>query len=160
MPSEFIKRQLREQGIDESDLRFSGGKKERSNQLVLGDSRVKVEPLPNGVVADIDIKIESVANKREHWAAKHRRAKKHRALASKIPEALLPDLPCVVVLTRIAPRQLDGDNLQSGFKALRDGIADVLGVDDADPSVTWRYRQMRGEPKQYAARITITAKGY
>lgn len=100
----------------------------------------------------LPIRIESVANLREHWGRKAARAKGHKIAAL----AVAPhSLPCVVTMTRIAPRPLDGDNLQSGFKALRDGIAARLGVDDADPRVTWRYGQERGKPKEYAARVEI-----
>jgi hypothetical protein len=63
----------------------------------------------------------------------------------------------VVTLIRVAPRKLDDDNLQSGFKALRDGIADRLGVKDNDPRVKWKYDQVRGRAKEYAARVRIEA---
>lgn len=103
---------------------------------------------------DLPIRIESVANKREHWSRKAARTKLHRFAAIAIqPHAL----PCVVTLIRIAPRTLDDDNLSSGFKALRDGIADRLGVKDNDPRVTWRYAQQRGKAKEYAARVVIEA---
>lgn len=106
-------------------------------------------------VVTLPVIIESEANNREHWAAKSKRVKQHRKEALSIPTALLCDPPCVVTLVRIAPRVLDGDNLQSGFKALRDGIADRLGIDDKDPRVEWRYRHERGAPHQYGARVTI-----
>lgn len=100
----------------------------------------------------LPLRIESVANKREHWAKRHRRTKAHREAAIAIPTH---PLPCSVTLIRIAPRMLDGDNLQSGFKALRDGIADRLGVKDNDPRVQWNYRQVRGDPRQYAVHIIL-----
>lgn len=54
-------------------------------------------------------------------------------------------VPQVVRLTRAAPSNgLDDDNLRSALKAIRDGIADALGVDDRDPRVTWEYDQRRG----------------
>lgn len=102
----------------------------------------------------LPLRIESVANRREHWASRAKRTKAHRAAALAVQP--IP-LPCVVTMTRIAPRQLDDDNLRSGFKALRDGIADRLGVPDNDPRIEWRYGQERGEPKQYAARVTLEA---
>lgn len=106
------------------------------------------------VYVELPLRIESVANRREHWAAKARRTKAHRLAALAVPEH---PLPCVVTLIRVAPRKLDDDNLASGFKALRDGIADRLGVDDADPRVTWKYGQVRGKAKEYAARVKIEA---
>ena len=101
---------------------------------------------------ELPLRIESVANKREHWATRSRRTKAHRLAALAVP---VHPLPCVVTLIRVAPRALDGDNLQSGFKALRDGIADRLGVADNDPRVEWRYAQARGKAKEYAARVRI-----
>lgn len=101
---------------------------------------------------ELPIRIESVTNKREHWSVRSRRTKAHRMAALAVP---VYPLPCVVTLIRVAPRKLDGDNLQSGFKALRDGIADRLGVDDADPRVQWKYDQVRGKAKEYAARVKI-----
>ncbi|MDB5297798.1 MAG: Bcep22 hypothetical protein [Phycisphaerales bacterium] len=65
-------------------------------------------------------------------------------------------LPCVVTLTRIGPRELDGDNLQGAFKAVRDMVALELGVDDADPRVTWEYAQ---EPRRdHAVRIRVGSR--
>lgn len=55
----------------------------------------------------------------------------------------LPSLPVVVTLIRIAARALDDDNLAYSFKAVRDGVADGLGVRDNDPRVTWRYAQAK-----------------
>lgn len=60
-----------------------------------------------------------------------------------------------MTLTRIAPRELDGDNLQSSLKACRDGVADWLGVDDRDPRVTWSYAQRRGAPHYYAVEVQV-----
>lgn len=104
------------------------------------------------ITIELPLRIESVANRREHWRDRARRTKRHRIAALAVPPH---PLPCVVTITRIAPRRLDDDNLVGGAKALRDGIADRLGVDDADPRVTWRYAQERGRRKEYAVRIRI-----
>lgn len=104
----------------------------------------------------LPLRIESVANKREHWAVTAKRTSTHRLAAISIQKHKVPPLPCTVTITRIAPKQLDSDNLQSGAKALRDGIADRLGVNDNDPRVTWVYAQERGEPREYAVRIEIS----
>lgn len=101
----------------------------------------------------IPIRLVSVANAREHWAVKAKRAKCHRRSALVIKKHRLP---CDVHIVRVGKRELDGDNLQSACKALRDGIADRLGVDDADPRVRWTYSQQRGE---YGAIVRITKRG-
>jgi len=108
------------------------------------------------VELDLPLRVISSLNQREHWAAKARRAKQERVTTAWMLAAEpKPSLPCVVLLTRIAPRKLDDDNLRGAFKAVRDEVARWLGVDDADPRVRWAYAQTRGRPKQFAARVTI-----
>lgn len=102
---------------------------------------------------EIPLRIQSCANLREHWSVTAKRAKIHRAAAVVVPLGL--PLPCVVRLTRVGPRLLDTDNLAGGFKALRDGIATRLGVDDADPQVVWEYAQRKGGRGQFAAVIEV-----
>jgi hypothetical protein len=108
----------------------------------------------------IPVRIESEANLRECWRRKHARAKVQREATR-----LILMMPCsrlrhtrrrtYVTLTRIAPRKLDGDNLQRGFKAVRDGVADALGINDGADHVGWHYTQDRGKPKEYAALVEI-----
>jgi hypothetical protein len=106
----------------------------------------------------LPLRIESVANLREHWRQRAKRARMHREAThfqlKATGEQPLPG-PLTVTLTRIGPRPLDLDNCIGGFKACRDGVADWLGRDDADPLLTWRYAQERGAPKTYACRIEI-----
>jgi hypothetical protein len=103
----------------------------------------------------IPMKIDSVANLREHWRKRSARAKMQRAWA----RVLSPphELPCIVTLVRVAPRELDGDNLQYAFKAVRDGVADRLGIKDNDPRVEWLYGQQKGPAKHYETLIRICA---
>lgn len=61
--------------------------------------------------------------------------------------------PATVILSRLGPRQLDGDNLQAGFKAVRDQVAAECGIDDGDPGVTWIYEQETSKP--WGCRITV-----
>jgi len=63
-----------------------------------------------------------------------------------------------VTLTRIAPQELDDDNLARSFKAIRDGIADAVGVDDRSKRFRWKYDQEKGGPKKYSVRIHIETK--
>jgi hypothetical protein len=107
----------------------------------------------------VPIKIVSVANLRLHWAVKAKLAKSHRskAFSALASVAAPPAPPCTLVLTRIAPRALDGDNLQSAFKAVRDGVADWLGVDDGHKDLDWQYNQRKDGPKVYAVEIEVIA---
>ncbi len=100
------------------------------------------------------IRTYSETNQREHWAAKSRRVKKMRADAAMLfPKCTLP---LTITLTRRALRQLDDDNLPPAFKAIRDGIADKLGIADNDPRVTWRYMQERSaQVRDYAVIVHI-----
>ncbi len=71
----------------------------------------------------------------------------------------VPEFPVVVTLTRIAPHELDDDNLAFAFKAMRDGVADALGVRDRDPRVSWRYAQRKPKtPRTYGVEITVEAR--
>lgn len=111
-------------------------------------------------IADVTlpIRIVSEANVRECWQAKHRRSRKQRDMAYLCCRGYRRmagnERPVSITLTRIGRRKLDGDNLQRGFKAVRDGVADALGVDDGSDRITWQYRQEKGE---YAVRIEIRA---
>jgi len=107
----------------------------------------------------VPIKIVSVANLRLHWAVKAKLAKSHRskAFSALASVAAPPAPPCTLVLTRVAPRALDGDNLQSAFKAVRDGVADWLGVDDGHQQLDWQYKQRKDGPKVYAVEIEVIA---
>lgn len=84
----------------------------------------------------------SEANRRDHWRVKARRVKAQRRAAWELCPRV--GLPCLVTLIRVSPRELDDDNLRGALKAIRDGVADRLGVDDRDPRVEWAYGQRKG----------------
>lgn len=104
----------------------------------------------------IPYRLPSMANARLHWVAKARIVKDQRQLVTMfLGRWPRPALPVTVRLTRIAPRALDGDNLQGAFKACRDSVATWLGVDDADTRVVWEYAQSKGGAKRYAIVIEV-----
>lgn len=109
------------------------------------------------LVVTLPLKIESTANKREHWRARAARAASHRAQGLYAFAGKFAPLPVAVTLTRIAPRELDSDNLAISFKSVRDGLADWLGVNDNDKRITWLYAQEKGAPKHYSCRIEVKA---
>jgi crossover junction endodeoxyribonuclease RusA len=99
--------------------------------------------------------LPSAANLREHWRRRAARVRSERATtaaAARAWDAPRVPFPLVVTITRVAPRMLDSDNSASAAKAVRDGIADALGVDDSNPLVLWRYSQEKGRP---AVRVEI-----
>ena len=123
------------------------------------------------VVFTVPVEIVSELNRRDHWAVKYRRATRQKRMAHahtlKHAHRLRAraradrDLCLLVKLVRIMRRRqrpYDGDNLQSGFKAIRDGIAEALGIDDGSYRIDWQYDQERGDGKGMV-RIAIEEVG-
>lgn len=114
---------------------------------------------------EIDLHAVSESNARGHWSKRKKRAGQQRGVTRLViasRRALRGDIldthPLLVTFTRLAPSKgLDDDNLRGALKAVRDGMADALGIDDADPRVTWEYGQERR--KTYAVRIRIEERG-
>lgn len=116
---------------------------------------------------EVPVRLVSLLNAREHHMAKARRAKKQREAArmcalsctlfGDIAPAIAGGHPLRVTITRIAPRQLDDDNLAGSAKHVRDGIADALGIDDRDMRVQWMYGQMAGGVGRYSCMVRIDA---
>ncbi len=105
----------------------------------------------------LPLRVVSEANRRDHWAAKAKRVKAQRqAVAYAWLAAGLPRgrKPASVLLTRMAPRRLDDDNLAGAFKAIRDEIALLCGVDDRDESVRWSPVQETA--KECGVRVEVT----
>lgn len=105
------------------------------------------------------LKLVSEANRRDHWAARHRRVRAQKNLVTLVLNGALPRNvlvvgPVEVTITRISPRRLDDDNATISAKAVRDAIAAALGVNDGSDVVRWRVEQAKGEP---AVRIEIRA---
>jgi hypothetical protein len=107
------------------------------------------------ITAFVPIRTGRGLNDRMHWAARARKVKYEReAVQWALNGNSRPWLPCSVTLIRCAPSNgLDGDNLQGALKACRDGVAQWLGVDDADARVTWNYAQRREKGYSVVVRI-------
>lgn len=93
------------------------------------------------------------------YYAKARARKRERTL---VALALRPQLaglalPVRVLVTRIAPRELDAwDGLGAALKGCIDGVADAFGVRDDDPRLAIEVAQRRGQPREYAVEVHIT----
>lgn len=102
-----------------------------------------------GVVTTLPFRVRSL-NAREHLQVKARRVARERGvtrLAMSAPCAQYrarPPEQLTITLTRVGPRRMDDDNSCGALKAIRDGVADALGIDDGDPRLTWEYRQEKG----------------
>lgn len=106
----------------------------------------------------VPIKTGRGMNSREHWTARTRRVKAERhAVAWALSGASRPELPCIVTLTRLAPSNgLDDDNLAGSLKAVRDQVAEWLGVDDRRREIVrYEYEQRRAP---WGVEITYRAK--
>lgn len=104
---------------------------------------------------EIPIKTVSGMNAREHHMARARRVKAEReAVGWAVATIAPPKPPCTVTMTRLAPSNgLDGDNLQSSQKGVRDALAKWIGIDDKSPLVTWQYDQQRA--KDYGVVVEV-----
>jgi hypothetical protein len=111
------------------------------------------------IVVDIPVRIISEANSRQHWRKAAARKRVHRMTARTILQMHARPMgeteQFTITLTRVAPRKLDDDNLASGFKAVRDGVADWLGIDDGSPRIQWVYRQHKGDAGHYTAWVKV-----
>jgi len=96
----------------------------------------------------IEFTLPSTANLREHPLAKAKRTKSQRmaghVAALGFPK-ILPGEEWVFILTRCAPKRLDSDNVAMACKAIRDGIADRVKVNDGDVRILWEYEQRKSK---------------
>ncbi len=107
------------------------------------------------IVVTLPLVTVSESNRRDHWTVRAKRSRDNRTVARVMFAKARFDATgqiylsgrAVVTLTRISPRMLDDDNLRPALKAVRDGIADALQIDDRDPRVEWRYAQRKGVQK-------------
>lgn len=108
---------------------------------------------------DLILPIKTVAglNAREHWRVRSRRVKGERDTACLVVRSQLgrDPRPCTVTLTRLSSATMDDDNLPGAAKAIRDGIADAIGVPDNDPAIRWQYAQERCKRGHYGMRVKI-----
>lgn len=112
----------------------------------------------------LSLPIKTVAgqNAREHWRERARRVAKERSMARGAVLQHLPAkrlLPCTVTMTRVSAGELDDDNLSGAFKAIRDGVADALGIDDRDKRVRWKYGQAKCGRGEYGVIIQFEVGG-
>jgi crossover junction endodeoxyribonuclease RusA len=105
------------------------------------------------IIVWVPVQTVSEANSRGHWSIRHRRVKKQRRAAyyscldGGVNSSALSDTEMLIVtLVRVTKthQRLDTDNLASSLKAVRDGVADALGIEDNSPRVEWRYDQRDG----------------
>jgi len=120
-----------------------------------------VPPRPNPQLAfTMPVRVDSETNGREHWAKKYGRKQNQKmeliAAWTKAAKGMSIFLvPCVVRLIRVGPKALDSDNLGEAFKAIRDQIADEIGMDDGDERIKWEYAQVPVGKRVYQVRVEV-----
>jgi hypothetical protein len=121
------------------------------------------------LTARIGITLLRGQNNREHHRVRAKRvAAEREATINALWAAASPDycraaslgahqhLGARITLTRpYQVTRLDGDNLSASFKAVRDAVAEQLGVDDASDRLYWVYKQ---EPAVVLGRSTKPGK--
>lgn len=108
----------------------------------------------------IPIRLPSLNNARMNWRAMVALKAEQKA-ATKVfmtdhmnrTGEIIPDMPLLVMLTRIGPQQMDDDNLAGACKYVRDQIATIIGVDDGSSLYNWQYKQRLG--KVYSVEVEI-----
>ena len=114
------------------------------------------------ITFDLPLKLVNTANVREHWRVRAARTKDQRFAAKQKTKEHVPVHRVLmaaidgakITITRFGPgnRKLDFSGLANSCKAVQDGIADALCMDDGDKRLTWIYRQERGP---YGCRVEI-----
>lgn len=110
----------------------------------------------------LPIKTASEGNSSENRFVKGKRHKKQKERVTK--EFLVTktkiSLPCIVILTRVSPRQLDEhDNLRMSLKWVADAVAENIipgkaaGRADDSKEITWNYKQEKGKPQSVKIEI-------
>src|SRR6266478_7466412 len=98
----------------------------------------------------IPIKTVSEANTYEHWSKSYKRHQaQKKAIKLVLSAQVTPaSLPCIIRLTRIAPRKLDkAENLPMAFKWVLDAICELLvpnktiGQADSDKRIQVKCEQ-------------------
>lgn len=124
----------------------------------------------------IPVRTISESNCSEHWTTKSKRHKLQKKMVWAIWNQVRPNitLPCLIKLSRIAPRLLDdSDNLPISMKWIKDALCakifpekivfvreknrsyQNLGFTDDSKEITWEYSQIKGDVREYAVRVEI-----
>lgn len=111
---------------------------------------------------EIPMRTYSESNERVHWVKRYQRTKaqKHTIWAM-LHNHKAPSLPCMLKVTRIAPRSLDMDNLGGCLKSVVDAASEWItpnlaaGRADSVQGLKIELGQEKGKVGYYAIRIDV-----
>ncbi len=141
-----------------SNEKIGGKGKKRSVHKI----SMKSEILEGKVILDLPIKTVSEANCFEPWQKKHGRHKDQQRIVALCLHPLKDKikLPCRLMLTRLAPNELDEfDNLPMSLKYIVDAVCAIItgeyraGKADSDKRITIGCNQIKS--KEYGVRVEI-----
>lgn len=128
-------------------------RKESANSTKKSNSRSvrlvpqSVETTHGTLVIRLPLRLVNALNAREHWAVRRKRTAEQRSVARWMVETAMKRTTSrsfEVTLIRLGGRKMDSDGCVGSFKAIRDGIADALGIDDGSERIRWNYEQCQG----------------
>jgi hypothetical protein len=132
------------------------------SESIVAAARSRVLRQGEIVTVCIPMPVVSEANTRgKGHFRKASRAKRQKQIVTHVLNvfAVRPRLPCRVEFTRIARGKLDTDNAVGAFKAVRDSVAEHLGVDDGGDAVDWVLKVEQRKPaKDIRDRCAIEIK--
>jgi len=125
--------------------------------MVAAKRRIEVDALQ----VTLPMRVVNAKNQREHWTETAKRTKSERRTVGDYMRSAMSHWKGLqwdegsfsILLTRIAPCKLDSDNVQRALSAVRDGVADALGINDGSDRLTWTYEQE--QQHAYGVRIEI-----
>lgn len=103
-------------------------------------------------------------NSRGSWHKGHGRTQEaHRLVRLVLGSATPPPFPVMVIMVRIAPRQLDTAGLASSTKGVEDAVAKWLQKDDGRAEraeeIMWIRHNETGGVREYGVRLEISTLG-
>jgi hypothetical protein len=106
---------------------------------------------------ELALKTDTGPNARLHYMARSRRVKQQRATVAMFVRAAVkfPPENIHALLVLICPNEVDSDNVQGRLKAVRDGVAQALGINDRSKRFTWEYAQERCTRGRFGVRIRL-----
>ena len=111
------------------------------------------------IVFTLPFRLVNASNAREFHLVRAKRAASERGVTKMAVKSRLGKASAerwTVTLTRLyKARPFDDDGAVSCQKAVRDGVADALGIDDRSDRVTWQYGQRKAP--SYGVEIRLEA---